>query len=354
MVAMKRCAAATGLFLTLTGWAGAACPLTKLASINVSFDGNQIVAAGSLDGHPVRFLLDTASANTFVLAPAAEELSLPVTNFRLGQDNAKVFLKPVGETAVGEMHIDTMVVKGVRMVVNGQRANFGSDKLVAVIGDSFLSQFDIEIDPQKNLVNFYQRQPDNCGEANLAYWTDSYNVAGIQSLKSAIAVKAKVNDEDMVAVIDSGTPFSTLTLRAAERVGVSSGSNGVERLESPSRLPTDFFSLSVEFGTSNIRPNVQQMGDAFGGTNPARPENIWIGNFKSFAMDQEVIQPVKLRFQRFPTPPTATGSRLDREVHSEDMLIGVDFLRSHHVLISYSQKKFYFSYAGGPPFQPGS
>jgi hypothetical protein len=33
------------------------------------------------------------------------------------------------------------------------------------------------------------------------------------------------------------------------------------------------------------------------------------------------------------------------------MVLGVDFLVSHHVLISHSQNKLYFSYAGGPAFQ---
>ena len=32
------------------------------------------------------------------------------------------------------------------------------------------------------------------------------------------------------------------------------------------------------------------------------------------------------------------------------MLLGFDFLRAHHVLISHSQQKFYFSYVGGRPF----
>jgi hypothetical protein len=33
-----------------------------------------------------------------------------------------------------------------------------------------------------------------------------------------------------------------------------------------------------------------------------------------------------------------------------DMLLGVDFLKSHHVLIANSQNKFYFTYAGGSVF----
>ena len=33
------------------------------------------------------------------------------------------------------------------------------------------------------------------------------------------------------------------------------------------------------------------------------------------------------------------------------MLLGADFLRSHRVLVSHSQRKLYFTYLGGPVFQ---
>jgi hypothetical protein len=33
------------------------------------------------------------------------------------------------------------------------------------------------------------------------------------------------------------------------------------------------------------------------------------------------------------------------------MLLGADFLRSHRVLVSHSQRKIYFTYVGGPIFQ---
>ena len=36
------------------------------------------------------------------------------------------------------------------------------------------------------------------------------------------------------------------------------------------------------------------------------------------------------------------------------MLLGLDFLRSHRVLIAHSQRKLYFSYIGGTVFQPRS
>jgi hypothetical protein len=33
------------------------------------------------------------------------------------------------------------------------------------------------------------------------------------------------------------------------------------------------------------------------------------------------------------------------------MLLGVDFLRSHRVLVAHSQRRIYFTHNGGPVFQ---
>ena len=45
------------------------------------------------------------------------------------------------------------------------------------------------------------------------------------------------------------------------------------------------------------------------------------------------------------------GSRISAKVEvAHSMLLGADFLRSHRVLVAHSQRKIYFTYAGGPVF----
>jgi hypothetical protein len=34
------------------------------------------------------------------------------------------------------------------------------------------------------------------------------------------------------------------------------------------------------------------------------------------------------------------------------MLLGADFLRAHRVYVAHSQRRMYFTYEGGPVFQP--
>ena len=45
------------------------------------------------------------------------------------------------------------------------------------------------------------------------------------------------------------------------------------------------------------------------------------------------------------------GGLLSQGVDRPSMLLGADFLRSHRVLVSHSQRKLYFTYLGGPVFQ---
>ena len=45
------------------------------------------------------------------------------------------------------------------------------------------------------------------------------------------------------------------------------------------------------------------------------------------------------------------GSHLQKQVGLRPMLLGADFLLAHRVLVAHSQRKIYFTYAGGPIFQ---
>lgn len=73
-------------------------------------------------------------------------------------------------------------------------------------------------------------------------------------------------------------------------------------------------------------------------------------------MGDETISDTVIRFADLFKDATYTprsGSMIQQRVEFlPDMLLGADFLRSHRVLVSHSQRKMYFSYEGGPVFQP--
>jgi hypothetical protein len=81
----------------------------------------------------------------------------------------------------------------------------------------------------------------------------------------------------------------------------------------------------------------------------------WIATFESLAIGNEVIRNPKILIADLwrNTTYTDTGSRLPNQYAGlPPMLLGADFLRAHRVLVSRSQRKVYFTYAGGTVF-PG-
>jgi hypothetical protein len=78
-----------------------------------------------------------------------------------------------------------------------------------------------------------------------------------------------------------------------------------------------------------------------------------VAPFDSFRVGDETIRNVRLRFGDFQrhSEVTVTGSHIPQTVMDEDLLLGEDFIGAHHLLISHSQGKLYFSYNGGPVFR---
>jgi hypothetical protein len=139
---------------------------------------------------------------------------------------------------------------------------------------------------------------------------------------SRIVLPVKINGESIRALLDSGAATSILALDDARRLGVTP--------ETPGSVPG-----GCRYGVG------QKQVDA------------WIGQFRSFALDNELIQNPKMYFSDLwrHTTYTATGSNLPRRLTGlPDMLLGADFLRAHRVLIAHSQRKVYFTYTGGTVF----
>ena len=103
----------------------------------------------------------------------------------------------------------------------------------------------------------------------------------------------------------------------------------------------------------------QTPGAAAGGTSGglgAKRVDWYVGPFESFAIGNESIPDVRIRFSDLfrDATYTNTSSRIVKNVTSyQPMLLGFDFLRAHRVLVAHSQRKLYFSYVGGPVFDTG-
>jgi len=314
--------AAAAIGLALAGNLAAAeskCRMGRIAEWPLRAGSRVPVTDGEINGQKVGILLDTGGETNLILRSAARRLELA----RRGAGRA---FGVTGEshaefTTVDEFRIGEAIWKNWRVPVAGE-GSFGDDVAV-LLGDPFFDQVDVEFDLAHNAVRLYETK--NCEGVSLAYWaTEPAGEVPIEPGRG-IRFTVAINGKPVRAELDSGSSSSILSKPDAARLGVTPESPGV-------------------VAGACIRDGETK-----------RTLDTWIGQFESFAIGNERIRNPKIRFADLwkNMTSTETGSRLPtRFAGLPDMLVGADFLRAHRVLVARSQRKMYFTYAGGTVF-PG-
>jgi predicted aspartyl protease len=293
------------------------CKLILIEEWLVRADHARPVIDGSINGQKIGILLDTGAIFSLVRRAAVAKLGLktfPVTGYRLfgigGETRAE-------SAHIDELRIGTAVRKDWPALVVGED-EFEEDVAV-ILGDDFFHQLDVEFELARRTVRLFQAK--ECDHASLGYWAADAIAVPLEA-REKIHVSVLINGQPVLALLDSGTGLSTLSLEAARQLGATPEMPGV-----------------VDGGC--IRGMGKERLDS------------WIAPFRSFAIGDELIRNPKIRFAplwqhaRF----DETGSHLRRRVSGvPDLLLGSDFLRAHRVLIAHSQRKMYFSYTGGTVF----
>jgi predicted aspartyl protease len=324
-VFVKRCflsaaAAAIGLALADGAAAEGKCKMGRIAEWPLRAAGRVPVTDGEINGQKIGILLDTGAELNLILRSAARTLGLTRQGagrvFGVGgESHAEV-------TQVDELRIGQTVWKNWRVRVAGE-GGFGSDVAV-LLGDPFFEQVDVEFDLAHNAVRLYQAK--DCEGMSLAYWaTEPAGEVPIEA-GSGIRLTVAINGKPVRAELDSGSSTSILSKANAARLGVTPESPGI-------------------VAGACIRDGETK-----------KTLDTWVGQFESFTIGNERIRNPRIRFADLwqHMTYTETGSRLPTHfVGQPDMLLGTDFLRAHRVLVARSQRKLYFTYAGGTVF-PGT
>jgi predicted aspartyl protease len=226
------------------------------------------------------------------------------------------------ETIVDDLKIGNAVAHKVDLMVAGQ--GLTSDKYVGLLGRDFLSQADIEFDFANGLLRIIKAK--GCDGDQVVYWNKPYSLATIVPSNDPDRVKVYVslNSEKAVAMLETGASTSFVNGAMAERAGVK-----------PTAQPA--------------APDGPTTGAAGGGA-----VATYIATFSKLGVGDEQISNAKLLIANLyqGDERTETGTRIGRvEIDKPDMLLGMDFIRAHHIYVARSQGKMYFSYNGGPIFQ---
>lgn len=294
---------------TASGAAAApGCQLAMLAELPVTMEGLTPIISAKVNGQPARFIVDSGAFFSMVTPRAADKFQMRVSDLPQG-----FYLQGAVGTTSARLGVATSFELEKQKF---QRLEFlvAGDSLGSVdglLGQNILGALDVEYDLANGVVRIFL--PTGCDKAMLAYWTrepakvSMMPIAPTSPLEPHILGHAIVNDLPIKVMFDTGAGRSMLKLSAALKAGgqlVADDASADEAVRGIGRRATD----------SYIVP------------------------FSSFEIGNETIKNIRLQVAKADYP-------------GPDMLLGADFFLSHHVLVSRSQRRLYFTYNGGPVFR---
>jgi len=306
--------------LTVAG--ASSCKLLRIAEWPIQLENQTPIVDGAINGRKIGVQLNTGSTNSLILRSAADRLGLTrqvARGYRAFGVGGETYVE---YAFVDELKIGETVRKNWRAFVLGEH-DLGKD-IAVLLGYDFFEQIDVEFDLANNAVRLFHAK--DCDGVSLAYWAPGG--AGEVKLEASldpnyplIDLTVQINGKPARAVLDSGSSTSMMSRHLAASLGVTPETPGVRAT-----------ARSVDLG--------RKLPDS------------WIGPFQSFAIGDEIIRNPAIRFTDLDASHTEIGSRVPIATELWQMVLGADFLRAHRVLVAHSQRKFYFTYVGGPVFTP--
>ncbi len=336
---------------------GPHCEYSNLATVPLKSVDNQLLLKTLVDGNPATMVADTGTIHTMFTVEEANHLGLQLKHSAIttkdaqGNDQA-TYIANVKDISLDKFfwhHLDLGVAQNV---AESYRELAGADILLNGYNK------DIEFSVATGQVKFFVPSSE-CRSSFLAYWDDNAGSVPLGDLSShdpREVVTVTVNGKELVALIDSGAPMSMIDLEAAARVGITPQSPGV------TEVSTDFAArkhkgkawvapfASFSIGGETINNPKIGIADLWG-PKPKDPE--FQAAMRLASLGAEIKAPPGVVVANFSTIVSRVGmNKMVGTVATErpDMLLGADFLRSHHVLMAMSQHRLYYTYLGGKVF----
>jgi hypothetical protein len=268
-------------------------------------------------------IVDTGSSSTLIFRASTDALGLAVKPLAGVKFYGAGGEAGAAQTRITDFRVAGFVAHNDDVLVSGKQP-IGAEQ--GLLGADFLLQDDVEIDVAAGKIRWFK--PKGCAGDTVVYWNKAYSAARMVGSSAAkkIHVSVEVNGVSIPAVMDTGAGSSVLTPAAAARAGLTPVSEGVAKAG-----------------------DIRGLG--------AQTMQAYVGTFQSFSFGDETIKNAQLRIADLFAADKAVnlGSRIpEPAIEAPEMLLGVDFFRSHRVFVSLSQRMVYVSYVGGPVFQTRS
>jgi predicted aspartyl protease len=266
------------------------CRLDQVADLPAAIDGNRLEVAGQVDGAAVTFLIDTGAERTVLNAGTVAALQLPrsqrsvtrLTGIGGAVSNADVF------AVLGLGHADFRQRLAVAEI-----PDFGG-----IVGGDMLSRYDLELDVPNRRVRLWHAP--GCHAADIP-WTGARATVPVEVTGDRLRVAITIDGQTLDALLDSGAGRSLLQADAAQRLGVTSA-----------MLAAD------------PAARARGLDGALVGVRTHR--------FSSFGIGGERIANPQIGVAAF-------------QLSAADMLLGMDYLRSHRVWVSYRSGELFIQRA---------
>ena len=254
-----------------------------------------MLAPVRINGTTVMGILDTGAQTSAVTDALVARLGL------LGDPRNGTLMSGVGGEGVAQSDavVDRFDLAGfdpgtghypvISLPISDPPESTDAAPLGALIGADLLSHFDLDLDVANHRLVLYD--PDRC-QGPLPDWTVPATAVPLDTLWSGrLQLPVRIDAREMQALLDSGATMSVLDLPAAEKLGVT-----------PEMLARE------------------KGGEGFGAAGV---------NFRRVPY---TFRTLEVGGERITAPRISV---LDRSLRETDMLLGLDWLRLHHVWISY-------------------
>ena len=282
------------------GAGGRGCGAVRLGETTVATLRNAPIVTVSANGVPVTLVLDTGAEGTILTPPVAQRIGAqrPQIEFQR-QLRGIAGTLPTSEVELRSFTIGGVVIPWRRVrVAPVNVASVFSGPLDGVLGADTLSSFDVDLDLPGHRMVVYEKQ--TCPGAAPG-WPEPYTRIGAgRSRGDHLFFPVWLDGQRVDAFVDTGSQFTVLSTRAALALGVTAAVLARDRVGTVRGAAAEQLSAHVH-------------------------------RFSQLAIGAETIRNPEI---------VVTDVRLS----DADLVLGVDFLRSRRIWLSYGSQQIFIAH----------
>jgi hypothetical protein len=311
--------------------ARAECKLGLLATIPINFVNGQPMVDVSINGKPahLRFSLNDA---TFFWGSVLKDYGLKEeVGYSLGQAFGPGGSADVTTVSIREFKVGDSIQKGAHYFVAPE---FKKPDEAGLFGSGvFDGVNDVELDFAHNAARVFKAS--GCKGDDVVYWGGNYSV--VDATQRGF-LPIKLSGATVNGALGVGNEVTFVTSDAARRAGVNS--------QASSSLPMGMLAAGAVKPLDVLIANFPEIviGDETIKNAPLAVGNIWP------PQNAETTVVVGADFLGYQSIKLFGRKRKNTDVLPE-IVLGADFIKSHRIYISNSERKVYISYIGGVLFE---